>query len=42
MHDLKKQVGKLSKAEKIAVRKGDKTVLYEKLGLLEEKDLKLY
>lgn len=42
VHDMKKAVGKLTKAEKVGVRKGDKTILYEKLGLLEEKDLKQY
>jgi hypothetical protein len=40
IHDLKKSMGKLTKVEKIALRKGDKTILYDKLGLLEEKDLK--
>jgi hypothetical protein len=39
---MKKSIGKLSKSEKVNLRKGDKTVLYEKLGLLEEKDLKIY
>lgn len=42
VHDLKKAVGKLSKSEKVSLRKGDKSVLYEKLGLIEEKDLKAY
>lgn len=42
VHDLKKSVPKMTKIEKVATRKGDKTMLYEKLGLLEEKDLKLY
>jgi hypothetical protein len=42
VHDMKKAVGKLTKVEKVALKKGDKTILYEKLGLLEEKDLKLY
>jgi hypothetical protein len=42
VHDMKKAVGKLTRVEKVALKKGDKTILYEKLGLLEEKDLKLY
>ena len=42
VHDLKSQIGKLTKLEKRAIRGGDKTVLYERLGLLEEKDLKKY
>jgi len=42
VHEMKKAVGKLSKAEKTQMKKGDKTVLYERLGLLEEKDLKMY
>lgn len=42
VHDLKKNMGKLSKSEKVAMKKGDKTILYEKLGLLEVKDLKMY
>lgn len=40
MHELKKQMGKLTRLEKTQLKKGDKTILYEKLGLLEEKDLK--
>lgn len=39
---MKKAVGKLTRQEKAQLKSGDKTVLYEKLGLLEEKDLKLY
>ena len=42
MHDIKSQIGKLTRQEKNAIRGGDKSVLYEKLGLLEEKDLKAY
>ena len=33
-------MGKLTRLEKTQLKKGDKTILYEKLGLLEEKDLK--
>ena len=40
VHELKKQMGKLTRLEKSQLKKGDKTILYEKLGLLEEKDLK--
>ena len=32
-------MGKLTRLEKSQLKKGDKTILYEKLGLLEEKDL---
>lgn len=39
---MKKAIGKLTKSEKVSLRKGDKSVLYEKLGLIEEKDLKAY
>ena len=42
MHELKHKIGKLTRQEKQAIRGGDKTVLYERLGLLEEKDLKGY
>ena len=42
VHDMKKAIGKLSKIEKRKLRAGDKTILYEKLGLLEDVDLKLY
>lgn len=41
-HNMKKTIGKLTKSEKVSLRKGDKSVLYEKLGLIEEKDLKAY
>ena len=40
MSDVKKRIGKLSRLEKSQLKKGDKTILYEKLGLIEEKDLK--
>ncbi len=42
VHDIKHSIGKLTKMEKQAIKGGDKSVLYEKLGLLEEKDLKNY
>ena len=42
VHAMKKAVGKLTRLEKQQLKSGDKTVLYERLGLLEEKDLKLY
>jgi hypothetical protein len=35
VHDMKKAIGKMSKVEKVAMRKGDKSILYEKLGLVE-------
>jgi len=40
--DLKKKMGKFTRLEKRQLKKGDKTILYEKLGLIEEKDLKSY
>lgn len=42
MHDIKSKIGKLSRIEKRKIKGGDKTLLYERLGLLEEKDLKQY
>jgi len=41
-HDLKKQVKGLSKIEKGKIYGGDKTIMYEKLGLVEESDLERY
>jgi len=35
-------MGKLTRLEKRAIKGGDKSILYEKLGLLEEKDLSSY
>lgn len=32
-------MGKLTKLEKRAIKSGNKTILYEKLGLLEDKDV---
>ena len=40
--EMKKEIGKLTKIEKVALKKGDKTILYEKLGLVEESDLRDY
>lgn len=37
--DIKKSIGKLTRFEKSMIKAGDKTILYEKLGLVEEKDL---
>ena len=42
VHDIKSKIGKLTKIEKRAIKSGDKTILYEKLGLLEERDLQSY
>ena len=39
VHDIKSQIGKLTRIEKRAIKGGDKKVLYERLGLLEETDL---
>jgi hypothetical protein len=36
MHDLKKNIGKLSNLEKRALYGGDKTILYEKLKIIEK------
>ena len=40
--EIKKSVGKLTRIEKSRIKAGDKTILYEKLGLVEEKDLLQY
>ena len=37
--DIKQKIGKLTKFEKQAIKSGNRQVLYEKLGLLEERDL---
>jgi hypothetical protein len=37
--EIKKSVGKLTSLEKSRIKAGDKTILYEKLGLVEDKDL---
>ena len=41
-HDLKKTVKGLSRIEKGKLYSGDKTIMYEKLGLVEESDLERY
>lgn len=42
VHDIKSRVGKLTRIEKRKIKGGDKTLLYERMGLLDEKDLKQY
>ena len=39
---MKKKVKKLSRIEKGKIYGGDKTIMYEKLGLAEESDLEKY
>lgn len=41
-HELKKNVKKLTRIEKGKIYGGDKTIMYEKLGLVEESDLERY
>jgi hypothetical protein len=41
-HDLKKGVKGLTRIEKGKIYGGDKTIMYEKLGLVEESDLEKY
>lgn len=41
-HELKKKVKGLSRIEKGKIYSGDKTIMYEKLGLVEESDLERY
>lgn len=41
-HDLKKGVKGLTRIEKSKIYGGDKTIMYEKLGLVEESDLERY
>jgi hypothetical protein len=41
-HDLKKGVKGLTRIEKGKLYSGDKTIMYEKLGLVEESDLERY
>ena len=41
-HELKKNVKKLTRIEKGKLYAGDKTIMYEKLGLVEEADLERY
>lgn len=40
--DMKKAVGKLTRNEKRAIKSGDKTLLYQRLGLLEDADIQQY
>lgn len=42
VHDLKKQVHGLTRVEKGKLYSGDKTILYDKLGLADEEDLDKY
>ena len=42
VHEIKSKIGKLTRLEKRAIKGGDKSILYQRLGLLEEKDLKGY
>ena len=42
VHDLKKKVHGLSRIEKGKVYGGDKTILYDKMGLIEEEDIDKY
>lgn len=37
--EIKKSIGKLSRWEKKRVRSGDKTVLFQRLGIAEEEDI---
>jgi hypothetical protein len=41
-HELKKGVKGLTRIEKGKIYGGDKTIMYEKLGLVEESDLERY
>lgn len=41
-HDLRKQVHGLSPIEKGKIYSGDRTPIYDKMGLLEESDLEKY
>ena len=42
VHDMKKKAGSLTRIEKRKLYGGDKSILYEKLGLVEEQDLEKY
>lgn len=35
-------MGKLTRLEKRAIKGGDKSIIYEKLGMLEESDIQAY
>ena len=39
---MKKKMGKLTRIEKRAVKGGDKSIIYEKLGMLQESDINAY
>ncbi len=42
MDELKKKVKGLSRMEKRKLYSGDKTIMYEKMGLVEESDIEKY
>lgn len=42
MNELKKKVKGLSRMEKRKLYSGDKTIMYEKMGLVEESDIEKY
>lgn len=42
MNDLKKKMKGLSRMEKRKLYSGDKTIMYEKMGLIEESDIEKY
>lgn len=42
IHDMKKKVHRLTNIEKGKIYGGDKTIMYEKLGLVEEEDVEKY
>lgn len=39
MIDLKKSVGKLTRQERARLRGGDKSVLFQRLGIMEDTDI---
>jgi hypothetical protein len=39
---MKKKMGKLTRLEKRAVKGGDKSIIYEKLGMINEADIDVY
>lgn len=41
-HEMKKKAGSLTSIEKRKLYGGDKTILYEKLGLIDETDIEKY
>ena len=42
VNEMKKKMGKLTRLEKRAIKGGDKSIIYEKLGMLEESDIQAY